>query len=32
MKVAIIFIGTAKYLEFLPGYYENAETISFPLC
>lgn len=30
MKVAIIFIGTAKYLEFLPGYYENAEKFLFP--
>lgn len=30
MKVAIIFIGTAKYLEFLPGYYENAEQFLFP--
>ena len=30
MKVAIIFIGTAKYLEFLPGYYEQAEKNLFP--
>ena len=30
MKVAIIFIGTAKYLEFLPGYYEAAEANLFP--
>lgn len=30
MKVAVIFIGTAKYLEFLPGYYEKAERNLFP--
>lgn len=30
MKVAVIFIGTAKYLEFLPGYYEQAEKNLFP--
>lgn len=30
MKVAIIFIGTAKYLNFLPGYYEQAEKNLFP--
>ena len=30
MKVAVIFIGTAKYLEFLPGYYQQAEKNLFP--
>lgn len=30
MKVAIIFIGTAKYLDFLPGYYQQAEKNLFP--
>lgn len=30
MKVAIIFIGTAKYLNFLPNYYSNAEKFLFP--
>ena len=30
MKVAIIFIGTAKYLEFLPNYYETAMANLFP--
>lgn len=30
MKVAIIFIGTGKYLEFLPTYYEMAEKYLFP--
>jgi len=30
MKVAVIFIGTSKYLEFLPGYYEQAEKNLFP--
>lgn len=30
MKVAIIFIGTSKYLDFLPDYYEKAEKNLFP--
>ena len=30
MKVAIIFIGTSKYLNFLPAYYEGAESRLFP--
>lgn len=30
MKVAIIFIGTAKYLEFLPAFYDNSERYLFP--
>jgi hypothetical protein len=30
MKVAIIFIGTSKYLNFLPSYYEKAEANLFP--
>jgi hypothetical protein len=30
MKVAIIFIGTGKYLEYLPAYYENNERFLFP--
>lgn len=30
MKVAIIFIGTSKYLDFLPAYYESAEEKLFP--
>lgn len=30
MKVAVIFIGTSKYLEFLPGYYSAAEEKLFP--
>jgi len=30
MKVAVIFIGTSKYLEFLPGYYESAMANLFP--
>ena len=30
MKVAIIFIGTSKYLDFLPSYYEAAEEKLFP--
>ena len=29
MKVAIIFIGTAKYLNFLPQFYENSERFLF---
>jgi len=29
-KVAIIFIGTGRYLEFLPKYYEQAEANLFP--
>ncbi len=30
MKVAIIFIGTFKYLDFLPKYYESSEKHLFP--
>ena len=30
MKVAIIFIGTNKYLDFLPTYYENIEKNFLP--
>ena len=30
MKVAIIFIGTNKYLDFLPTYYENIEKYFLP--
>lgn len=30
MRVAIIFIGTSKYLNFLPKYYEGAESRLFP--
>ena len=30
MKVAIIFIGTNKYLDFLPTYYENIEKHFLP--
>ena len=30
MKVAIIFIGTNKYLDFLPKYYENIEKYFLP--
>jgi len=30
MKVGIIFIGTFKYLDFLPNYYEAAEHFLFP--
>ena len=29
MSIAIIFIGTGKYLNFLPKYYENNETFLF---
>ena len=28
MKVAITFIGTNKYLDFLPRYYENIKEYS----
>ena len=30
MKVAICFIGTGKYLNFLPNYYENVEKYFLP--
>ena len=30
MKVAITFIGTNKYLDFLPKYYENVEKYFLP--
>ena len=30
MKVAIVFIGTNKYLDFLPRYYENIEKYFLP--
>ena len=30
MKVAIIFIGTNKYLDFLPKYYESIEKYFLP--
>jgi len=30
MKVAIIFIGTGKYINFLPQYYENIEKNFLP--
>lgn len=30
MKVAICFIGTSKYLNFLPNYYENIEKYFLP--
>jgi hypothetical protein len=30
MKVAIIFIGTEKYLNFLPSWYESCETYLLP--
>jgi len=30
MKVAIAFIGTSKYLNFLPKYYENIEKYFLP--
>lgn len=30
MKVAIIFIGTEKYLNFLPSWYESCETHLLP--
>ena len=32
MKVAISFIGTNKYLNFLPQYYENIEKYFLPKC
>lgn len=32
MKVAIIFIGTGKYINFLPKYYENIENNFLPNC
>ena len=30
MKIAIVFIGTNKYLDFLPKYYENIEKYFLP--
>ena len=30
MKVAITFIGTNKYLDFLPRYYENIKEYFLP--
>ena len=30
MKVAIIFIGTEKYLNFLPAWYESCEQFLLP--
>ena len=30
MKVAIVFIGTGKYINFLPMYYENIEKYFLP--
>ena len=30
MKVAIAFIGTGKYLDFLPRYYENIKEYFLP--
>ena len=30
MKVAIIFIGTRKYINFLPKFYENVEKYFLP--
>ena len=30
MKVAISFLGTGKYLDFLPNYYENIEKYFLP--
>ena len=30
MKVAIVFIGTNKYIDFLPRYYENIEKYFLP--
>ena len=30
MSVAIIFIGTDKYLNFLPSYYERVTENLFP--
>lgn len=32
MRVAIIFIGTSKYIDFLPQYYENIEKYFLPNC
>ena len=32
MKVAITFIGTNKYVNFLPQYYENIEKYFLPNC
>ena len=29
-KVAIIFIGTSKYLDFFPSYYDSCEKYLFP--
>lgn len=30
MKVAVVFIGTEKYLNFLPSWYESCETYLLP--
>ena len=30
MKVAVIFIGTNRYLDFLPKYYEGIEKYFLP--
>ena len=30
MKVAVVFIGTNKYIDFLPKYYENIEKYFLP--
>ena len=30
MKIAIVFIGTNKYLDFLPRYYENIKKYFLP--
>ena len=30
MKVAIVFIGTARYINFFPGLYESTEDLLFP--
>ena len=30
MKVAISFLGTGKYLDFLPQYYQNIEEYFLP--
>ncbi len=30
MKVAVVFIGTGKYLNFLPSWYESCEQYLFP--
>ena len=32
MKVAICFIGTKKYLDYLPRYYENIQKYFLPDC